>query len=198
VQSVSISGPIDSGISLYSIQSTTCQGMVPPGGKCSITVAIGPPGGASIFPLKASGAVTIVDSDATSPQVISLSANVEPEVTFTPSQLQFDPQAVGTTSAPKVIAVSNNLDRSGVSLLPLTVSGDFSVVPAGTTPCGNEPGFERGQSCTLGITFSPNHAGVINGAVSLTLYPECDPEQVLVLHKPCPNAQVIGLAGTGK
>jgi len=198
VQSVSISGPIASGSSLYTIQSTTCRGMLPPGGKCQITVAIGPPGGATIFPMKASGAVTIVDSDVTSPQVISLSANVSPEVMFTPSQLQFDPQAVGTTSAPKMITVSNNLDRSGVSLLPLTVSGDFSSVPAGTKPCGNQPGLDAGDSCTLGITFTPNHTGAINGALTLTLYPECDPEAVLILHQPCPNAQVIGLVGTGK
>jgi hypothetical protein len=148
--------------------------------------------------MKASGAVTIVDSDVTSPQVISLSANVSPEVMFTPSQLQFDLQAVGTTSAPKVITVSNNLDLSGVSLLPLTVSGDFSAVPAGTKPCGNKPGLDAGDSCTLGITFTPNRVGVINGALTLTLYPECDPEAVLILHQPCPNAQVIGLVGTGK
>ena len=198
VQSVSISGPIASGIPLYSIQSTTCGGMLPPGGKCQITVAIGPPGGATTFPLKASGAVTIVDSDVTSPQVISLSANVSPEVTFTPSQLQFDPQAVRTSSAPKVITVRNNLDLSGLSLLPLTVSGDFSAVPAGTKPCGNQPALEAGDSCTLGITFAPNRVGAINGALTLTLYPECDPEAVLILHQPCPNAQVIGLVGTGK
>ncbi len=198
VQSVSVSGPIASGMPLYNIPSTTCGGMLPPGGNCQITVAIGPPGGASIFPIKASGAVTIVDSDVTSPQVVSLSANVSPEVTFTPSHLQFDPQALGTTSAPKVITVRNNLDRAGVSLLPLTVSGDFNAVAAGTKPCGNQPGLEAGDSCTIGITFSPTATGAINGAVSFTLYPECDPETVLVLHQPCPNAQVIGLVGTGK
>jgi len=198
VQSVSISGPIASGSPLYSIQSTTCGGMLPPGGKCQITVAIGPPGGGTTFPVRASGAVTIVDSDVTSPQVIGLSANVSPEVTFTPSQLQFDPQAVGTTSAPKVITVSNDLDLSGVSLLPLAVSGDFSSVPAGTKPCGSQPALEAGDSCTLGVTFTPNRVGVIKGALTLTLYPECDPEAVLILHKPCPNAQVIGLVGTAK
>ncbi len=198
VQSVSVSGPIASGSPLYSIQSTTCGGLLPPGGKCEITVAIGPPGGASIFPVKASGTLTIVDSDVTSPQALSLSANVSPEVRFTPRQLQFDPQAVGTTSAPKVITVSNNLDRSGVSLLPLTVSGDFSSVTAGTKPCGSQPALEAGDSCTLGITFTPNHAGAINGALTLTLYPQCNPEAVLILHQPCPNAQVIDLAGTGK
>jgi HYDIN/CFA65/VesB-like, Ig-like domain/Cep192 domain 4 len=198
VQSVSISGPIASGTPLFRIQSTTCGGMLSPGGTCQITVAIGPPGGATTFPVKASGAVTIVDSDVTSPRVISLSANLSPEVTFAPSQLQFDPQDVGTTSAPKVITVRNNLDLSGVSLLPLTVSGDFSAVPAGTKPCGNQPALEAGDICTLGITFTPNRVGAINGALTLTLYPECDPEAVLILHKPCPNAQVIGLVGTGK
>jgi hypothetical protein len=198
VQSVSISGPIASGSPLYRIQSTSCGGMLSPGGKCQITVAIGPPGGASILPLKASGAVTVVDSDVTSPQVISLSANLSPEVMFTPSQLQFDPQAVGTTSAPKVVTVRNNLDLSGVSLLPLTVSGDFSMVTAGTNPCGSKPALDASDSCTLGITFTPNRVGVINGGLTLTLYPECDPEAVLILHQPCANAQVIGLAGTGK
>jgi len=49
----------------------------------------------------------------------------------------------------------------------------------------------------VGVTFTPNRIGSIEGAVTFTLYPQCDPQTVLVLHEPCSTAQVINLTGTG-
>jgi hypothetical protein len=94
--------------------------------------------------------------------------------------------------------VTNRMDLSGISLIPLSVSGDFNIVSAGTNPCGLSPGFNPGASCTLGVTFTPNKVGSISGAVTFTMYPECDPESVIIQHKACVNAQVINLTGTGK
>jgi hypothetical protein len=191
-----VTGPAANGTPVYQIESTNCKGMLAPGAHCQISVSVG---NFSFVPTSVPGALTIVDSDPSSPQVVGLSAIELPEVSFTPATLTFAPQKVGTTSAVKIVTISSNLDETGLALIPLKVSGGYSVVAAGPNPCGTGPGFNGvGGSCTLGVTFTPNRVGVINGAVSFTLYPECQPEAVLILHQPCPNAQVINLTGSGQ
>ena len=197
VQSVSVLGPISAGTPFYSIGSSNCVGMLAPGSHCSIEV-VQSSNREAPDPAAAAGSVMIVDSDHASPNVVPLSASILPEVTFNPGSVTFAPQAVGTTSAPKVVLVTSNIDEAGLSLIPIAVSGGFNLVQAGTNPCGSAPGVGPGTSCTLGIAFSPRHPGTINGAVTFTLYPECDPENVVILHKACPKAQVIHLSGTGQ
>jgi hypothetical protein len=196
IQSVSVTGPKSSGTDDYQIASNSCPGMLAPGAECKISISLR---ASQFFPIRSSGTVTIVDSDTTSPQTVGLSATMLPEVSIRPASLIFAPQPVGTTSASKIVTLTNNLDDSGISLLPLAVSGDFIVDgTAGSTPCGLSPGLNPGQSCTLGVSFAPNHTGTINGEVSFTLYPECDPELVIIQHEPCPAAQTIVLKGTGQ
>jgi len=194
-QNVSVNGPSSSGLPVYQIESSTCKGMLAPGAQCEIVVSVA---NFPTLPATVPGALTVVDSDPTSPQVVGLFANELPEVSFSLATLTFAPQKVGTTSATKIVTLTSNLDSPGVSLLPLTVSGDYAVVTAGSNPCGSIPGFSgKGAKCTLGVTFTPNHVGSIKGAVTFTLYPQCDPQTVLLLHEPCPAAQVINLTGTG-
>jgi hypothetical protein len=196
IQSVSVTGAKSSGTDDYQIGSNSCQGMLAPGAECKISISLG---ASLFFPISSSGAVTIVDSDTTSPQTVSLAATMLPELSFRPASLVFAPQTVGTTSVSQIVTLTSNFDEAGVSLLPLSVSGDFIVDgTAGSAPCGLSPAFSLGQSCTLGVSFAPNHAGTINGEVSFTLYPECDPELVLIKHEPCPAAQTIALKGTGQ
>lgn len=193
-QDVSVNGP-SSDFPVYQVESSTCQGMLAPGAQCVIVVSVA---NFPTLPASVPGALTIVDSDPTSPQVVGLFANELPEVSFSPATLTFAPQKVGTTSATKIVTLTSNLDSPGVSLLPLTVSGDYTVVAAGANPCGSIPGFSgKNAKCTVGVTFTPNRIGSIEGAVTFTLYPQCDPQTVLVLHEPCSTAQVINLTGTG-
>jgi hypothetical protein len=196
VQSVSVTTPRSSGTDDYQIASNSCQGMLPPGAECTISISLGP---SLLFPINSSGAVTIVDSDGTSPQSVSLAATMLPELSFRPASLVFAPQTVGTSSASQIVTLTSNFDEAGLSLLPLSVSGDFIVDgTAGSAPCGLSPTFSLGQSCTVGVSFAPNHTGTINGEVSFTLYSECDPELVIIKHEPCPAAQTIALKGTGQ
>ena len=196
IQKLSVNGPVSLGTPVYQIDSTDCKGLIAPGARCRISLLIG---NSVSVPAPVAGALTIVDSDPTSPQIVGLSATELPEVSFSPAILTFAPQKVGTTSAPQIVTVRSNLNSSGISLLPLAVSGDYTLVSAGSNPCGNEPSFDgQGSTCTVGVTFSPNRIGVIHGVVSFTLYPECDPEKVVILHQPCPAAQNVNLAGAGQ
>lgn len=197
VQSISAVGPIFNQVTFYQIGSTDCVGMLAPGGECTIQVMQNP-AISGTAPASASGLVVIVDSDSTSPKVVPLSASILPEAQFTPASITFPAQAVGTTSTAKIVEVSSNIDQTGLSLIPLTASGDFTVVSAGKNPCGLSPGFGPGVSCTLGVTFRPHQAGVVDGTITFTLYPECQPQAVIIDHQPCPEAQVINLSGTGR
>ncbi len=197
IHSVSALGPIFNLTPFYQVASTNCVGILAPGAQCEVQIVQSPPLQAPP-PLSAAGSLTIVDSDSSSPQVVALRASILPELRLSPASLNFGAQAVGTTSATKVVTVNYDVDRSGVSLLPMSITSEFSLVSTGSNPCGLSPSFEPGQSCTVGVTFTPQHAGTISGAVSFTMYPECDPQAVEIDHKPCPNAQVINLTGTGK
>ncbi len=197
IQSVLLTGPVSAtNVPVYQVSSTDCKGLLAPGGHCQITVSVG---NLAPVPDMTPGALTIVDSDPTSPQVVSLSTTQSPEVAFAPANLSFAPQKVGTSSTAQIVTLSSNLDETGVSLLPLAVSGDYQVVSAGSNPCGNSPAFSGvGSTCTIGVIFSPKQVGIIHGAVTFTFYPECQPEQVLIFHKPCPESQVINLTGVGQ
>ena len=196
IHSVTAQGPIYNLVAFYRIASTDCVGILAPGAQCSIQV-VQSPASTAVPPLNAAGSLTIVDSDNSSPNVVPLTGNILPELRFTPASLNFPPQAVGTSSLVKIVTVSYDVDRTGVALLPIAVSSEFNLVAAGANPCGLSPGFEPGQSCTVGVTFAPQHVGPIQGAVTFNMYPECDPQRIFE-HQPCPNAQVINLLGTGK
>jgi Abnormal spindle-like microcephaly-assoc'd, ASPM-SPD-2-Hydin len=197
IHSVTALGPIYNLVPFYQIASTDCVGILAPGAQCSIQV-VQSTASTAFPPLNAAGSLTIVDSDNSGPNVVPLAASILPELQFSPVSLSFPAQAVGTTSTAKIVTVSYDVDRTGVSLRPMSITSEFNLVPAGTNPCGLSPGFNPRQSCTVGVTFTPKHAGVISGAVSFTMYPECDPQRTILEHQPCPNAQVINLLGTGK
>jgi len=193
IKNVSIDGPINNEVSVYQISSTNCVGTLAPGGQCSVLVKQNPATN-TLFSQTVVGEIMVAADDIPTPHVVLLTTNIQGEVGLNPSVIVFPPQAVGTSSVPVSVMVNNNMDRSGISLLPLAVSGDFSLVSIGENPCGSSPSFDPGGSCTLGVVFTPYAVGTINGAVSFTLYPECDPQHFLN----CTNGQVVVLKGTGE
>jgi len=144
---------------------TTCTGSLAPGGKCNIAVTFSPTTAGAI-----NGSVSITDGTAFSPQVVSLSGTgsggTTAPLTFTPASFTFANQAVGTTSAAKVITVKN-ASASAITLNTIATSGDFAAAGSGATPCAAGSKLNAAASCTLSVTFSPafGAGGTINGAV---------------------------------
>jgi hypothetical protein len=100
IQSIFLTGPaFGTGAPVYQIASTNCKGMLAPGARCQISVSVGD---FAPVPRSVPGALTIVDSDPSSPQVVPLSVTELPEVTFGPAILAFAAQKVGTTISPRV------------------------------------------------------------------------------------------------
>jgi len=188
ISKVSLSGSPNAvgAFPLYKINSNICAGMLAPGAQCTIQIAFSTTN-SRVFPQSYPAALTITDSDPTSPQLIGISGNQLAELTFRTAPLVFPPQAVGTTTTKTVTVTDNDLEAG--LLLDMVTSGDFTA-SGDLTPCL----FHMSATCNMTIGFTPRQLGVINGAVTLETYPECKP---FPLHQ-CSDPVVLNLSGTGK
>ena len=109
--------------------------------------------------------MAIATSGAGSPQIAGMSGTGADPVTLAPTSLTFSGQAVGTTSAPKTVTLTNNSGGT-LSISSLVASGDYSATPSGGTPCGAT--VAAGATCTFSVTFTPNVKGSISGAVTVS------------------------------
>jgi len=172
--------------SLYKINSNNCPSMLAPGAQCTIEIAFSTVF-STLFPENYPAALTISDSDPTSPQVVGIVANQVTELTFRPSSVVFAPQPVGTTTTRTITVTDNDLEPA--LILDMATSGDFSTNGL-QTPCS----LHQGAKCSMTISFTPTQKGVITGAVTLETYPECNP---FPLHH-CSHPVVLNLSGTGR
>ena len=141
-------------------QTNNCGSSLAAGAFCTFQVTFKPttatavPGWPTFF-----GNLVINDSDLASPQTVLL-GGTGTAVTLAPAKVTFGSQAVGTTSAPVPVKVSN----SGTNTLTfgsIQTTGDFAETDncmGGVAPKGN---------CTINITFTPSQTGTRTGTVVL-------------------------------
>jgi Putative Ig domain/Abnormal spindle-like microcephaly-assoc'd, ASPM-SPD-2-Hydin len=88
-----------------------------------------------------------------------------PAVAFTPTSLTFAAQAIGTTSAPQSITVTNT-GNAGLFINSAAVPNtlDFTEVSDGCSGLT----LAAGTSCSVSITFSPTLSGTRSAAFTLT------------------------------
>jgi hypothetical protein len=189
IQNVSLSGSPNAvgAFPMYKFNSNTCE-VLPPGAHCTVEVAFSTLY-SEVFPQGYPAAVTISDSDPTSPQVIGISAKQVGQVTFKPASLVFPPQPVNTTTT-KTVSLTGN-DVEGGLFLSIATTGDFSETDD-LSSCLQR----KGARCNMSVSFTPGRTGVIKGSVTIETYPECPPDPRL-RHK-CPRPVVLNLTGTGK
>jgi hypothetical protein len=154
-----------------------CGGALAASAKCTLSVTFTP---SNIGSTK--GAVAIATSGAGSPQIIDVSGTGAIPVALSPTSLAFGTQAVGTTSAPKTVTLTNSSGAT-LTISSIVASGDFTAAPSGTKPCGAT--VAAGAKCTFSVTFTPNVVGAITGAATVT-------------HSAPLGPAVIGLTGTGQ
>jgi hypothetical protein len=138
--------------------TNNCGGSLAAGGSCTLSVTFSPTAVQSY-----SGAITVMDSDASSPQTMPLSgAGVSSgTVAYTPKLLAFPNQALNSTSAPLTTTITNN-ESSAVSITGISTAAPF----AETSNCGTSLG--AGQSCTVSVTFSPTVVKYYTGTLTIT------------------------------
>jgi Abnormal spindle-like microcephaly-assoc'd, ASPM-SPD-2-Hydin len=150
--------------------SGECGGTLAAAAQCNVGVSFSPKYPGTIY-----GSVTLSDDAGVSPQMISLTGVGILPVTLTPATLTFALQAVGTKSATQTVTLTNNQSTT-VTLTGVVASGDYTVMTAGTNPCGSSVA-ANGQ-CNLGVAFSPTVAGTIAGALTVSHSAGTSPQEV--------------------
>ena len=153
VQSITTAAP-------FAIQKTQNCMPIQPAGVCGVYVTFAP-----TIPGPQTGTVTIVDSAPSSPQAIPLSgvgtAIPVPQLTITPTTLDFGSNFLGATSLPQNVTLQNT-GTAPVTIQSVETTGPFSSLNA----CGNSiaPGF----SCIIGVFFQTSTTGAQTGALTIT------------------------------
>ena len=84
-----------------------------------------------------------------------------PVATVNPAFLSFGNQAVGTTSAPKAVTLSN-IGNAALTIQDILATPGF----AETNNCGSS--LAAGSSCTISVTFTPTWVANYNGELRVT------------------------------
>jgi hypothetical protein len=139
-------------------ETNTCANSLASGATCSISVSFTP-----TAKNKRQAAMVISDSDPASPQAIPLSGTAT-VVSLSKSRLVFGDQAVGTTSPPQTVTLTNvgstPLSFTGISIIGLN-NAEFTE----TNTC--LPAIAAKASCTITVTFTPTATGTRKAGVSI-------------------------------
>jgi Abnormal spindle-like microcephaly-assoc'd, ASPM-SPD-2-Hydin len=158
------------------LERDTCAGnSIPAGSTCSVSVQFAP----GVLGLN-NGWITLNDNAPGSPHLIEATGAGDPPLTLSPPTFAFGTVAVGDTSTPQTLTLTNYLTTT--INFSYSASGSYSVVAGGVNPCGTS--LSGGTQCTLQVKFSPTTSGVLNGAIS-------------VVHNAANSPQSVGLFATG-
>jgi beta-propeller repeat-containing protein/centrosomal CEP192-like protein len=166
-------------------ETTTCAltpAMIAGGTSCPVSVTFAP----QTLGTK-NATLVIADDAAGSPHSISLTgvSATPPTATLSATSLTFGSEAVGSSSPPQTITLTNTggapLLISGISLGP-----DFGLaIPPTTVQCdGGAATLNGGSSCTIAVSFIPYTAGTLNEALTIT-------------DNAANSPQTVALSGTG-
>ena len=149
--------------------TTNCTATVNPGGSCNLSVTFKPTTIGTV-----TGSISITDNAPSSPQTISLQGTGT-NVQLLPAALNFGSQKVGTTSARKVITLTNKgsvtLNISGITVVG-SDPNDFAQL----NNCGTS--VAAGASCSITVTFTPTATGTRSADVSVSDDGGGSPQQV--------------------
>ena len=156
--------------------TNNCGGSVAAGASCTITVKFNPHGSGV-----STATLSIADNAAGSPQTVPLSG-VGTYAQVVPASLTFGTQAVGTTSAPQMVTLTNTLPKSAMTIYQIAIAGNNPGQYAETNTCGSS--LAAGASCSISVTFAPTAAGP-------------RPATLLINDNAGASPQAVPLTGTG-
>lgn len=140
-------------------QTNNCGSSLSANASCTINVTFTPKG---INNRTAS--ITITDSVPGGSQSVPLSG-VGTAASFSPTSLTFGSQAVGTSSTPQVITLTDE-SATAMTISSVAITGTNSSDFSETNSCGTS--LAGKASCTITVTFKPTAAGTRTAAVTVT------------------------------
>lgn len=157
--SVSIANVAVSGTDKDDFKPTSgCGASLAAGAKCTVSVVFDPAAAGS-----RSATLTISDTATGSPQSVALSGNgtEKPVAVLSPASLTFTSTSVGSSSAPKVVTLTN-AGHGSLGIVGISASEQFAQTNNCTQALGS------GLSCTISVTFKPSQTGTVDGSLLVT------------------------------
>jgi subtilase family serine protease len=143
------------------VQLNNCGSTLSGGASCSIYVAFKP-----ISTGAKAGTLSVADSASGSPQTVSLSGTgtTAPSITLSATSLAFPTTTHGTTSAAKVLTLTN-AGAATLTLTSITLTGANPTAFQSINTCGAT--LAPGANCSVFIAFSPATAGTFTAALTI-------------------------------
>src|SRR6266478_4715886 len=164
-------------------QTNNCGTSMTAGASCTINVSFTPAASGT-----RTGTLSVTDNADASPQTVSLTGTgIAPAVSFAPTSLSFQPQLVGSTSAPQNVSLKN-IGTGTLIITSISTTGDF----AQTSNCGSS--LAAGASCSIAVTFSPTAAGTRTGSLLVADNASGSPQSVTLSGSGA--FPVVGLSST--
>jgi hypothetical protein len=147
----------------YVIQDNTCEGTLPAGGSCQLSVVFRPQ---SLGPLSASLSYVLEDGTVVNAASL-LGTGVQGVPSWSASEVNFLDVAAGQESAPKSVTLTNTgLGTLGLSRLTLQdSSGEAQYFWISSTTCGAS--LLPGASCQVNLVFSAPDTAIRNAVLEL-------------------------------
>lgn len=139
-------------------QADSCGTSVAAGARCSIDVTFTPQGKGDRV------AALVVQDDAINRQQSIPLSGVGTWMNLSPPFLNFDPQKVGTVSAPMNLTLEN-IGTGAVAISSIRLQTMFNSQFRQTNNCGNS--IAAGASCTISVQFAPTMTGSFADAVGV-------------------------------
>ena len=143
-------------------QTNNCGASLNPGATCSINVTFTPTAKDN-----RSGTITITDDANTSPQGIPVSG-LGTDALLSTGSLNFSLQLLGTTSAVKIVTLTNASSSNQMNLTGIVLQGSNSGDFQESDNCLSNTPLGPGGSCTLSVSFSPHALGPRSAFASIS------------------------------
>lgn len=162
----------------------------------SITVNSNAQNSPQVATLKGTGvqtgpAVSLSCSSGTTGSIVRRNSRTQ-AVATTCTSLSFPSQAVGSTSSPQTVVVTNvGNDVLNIDLTNTVASGDFAI---SNNACPQT--LAAGSACNIAITFTPTTTGPRVGALSLRDNAGDSPQSVILMGTGTPSGPSVSLSAT--
>jgi 6-phosphogluconolactonase len=144
--------------------SSPCGGLLAAGASCTLSSTFSP-----TVTGKRAGTLTVTTDDPTGPVETRLSGSAIPPISLSAASLVFANQAVGTTSPPQSVTVTNK-ESADLTILEIQASGQYVVTPNGKQPvpaCQAGSVLSPSGQCTFNVSFSPSLIGTVHGVINV-------------------------------
>ncbi len=160
INSINVTGP-------FNVNPTLLNGCiagltVAAAGTCGMQASFSPVAAGLTF-----GSISIADSAALSPRVVSLSGTGVLNPDLSPDPHSFGTIPEDTTGTPFEF-VYKNFSNVSVTVTSIGVSGPFVLTTAATIPCSVNLVVVANGSCRIGVAYAPTNAGNDIGTLTVT------------------------------